>query len=154
MTEDHDEAPLGLADLAPVEMPEGRFEQMIAVAVDPATADVDPDLIPESGADGPADDADVDLSDLDDAGDDDPPGHDDTPSTGDTGDNPGDVENVGIADPAVDPVDPAVDPAAYHDPLAGDPGEDPAVHGDVDPPELGDGDPGTGIDPTLANPGV
>ena len=154
MTEDHDEAPLGLADLAPVEMPEGLFETMIAVAVDPATADVDPDLIPGPGEDGPVGDTEVDLADLDDSPHDAPIHHDGTPSTGGSGDNSDVADYVGIAYPAADSVDPVVDPAAYNDPLAGGPGEDPAVHGDIDHPDLGDGDPGTGDDTTLANPGV
>jgi|GEM_PF-3373994 len=141
MTEAHDDAPLGLADIAPVDLPEGLFEDMIAVAVDPDTPPVDDSVLPDDDPSGDTgdtggDDGPVDLGDLDDDA-----GADGDPDPGDDGSAGHDLPGRDLpADDPDDPLageaeggattDPAVDPAAYHDPLAGDPAEDPAAHAD------------------------
>lgn len=133
-----DDAPLGLPDLDPAEPPEGLFERLTAIAVDPSTPPVDDALIPadspagggESGGD------EVDLADLDDDEDlvagAEAPAEEAGPAA--------DPEDP-LADPLTDPcADPFADPAAEHDGAA-DPGygdedlggETDGVYDDLDP---------------------
>lgn len=143
MTTPADDAPLGLPDLDPAEPPEGLFERLTAIAVDPSTPPVDDSLIPadspaggeEAGGDEVGGDE-VDLGDLDD--DEDPvPGGE---SPADDADPASPEAPADSADPLEDPLDdPLDDPLA--DPSA-DPFADPATADEIGDPGYGEPDPG------------
>lgn len=135
------DADLGLAELAPVELPDELFEKMLSVAVDPATPAVDPDLVPGAG-DEPGDPGEVDLADLDDE-----PGETAVPppESGDGDDDEESQETEG--DPLAGLDDPAEDPFAEDPAVAGTHADDPADAGAYDealpePDPYGHDDPG------------
>lgn len=119
---------LGLADLAPVDVPEDVFARALGVAVDPSTPPVGDDLLPDErdlpDDAGPSDPEDIDLSAFDD------------PPMADGGD--GDDHDGDGGDDSLDPgLAPGIDP--HEDFLIGEHAVDQGVHDEhfTDHEELG-----------------